>query len=74
MKTQSTYEGGDFNVNELTKDEFVSIIKRVTPKIEEASLNYLNRFLEFKTSNIMEVEFKEISKESIDFITQELQW
>jgi polyribonucleotide nucleotidyltransferase len=70
MRSQSTKERDNFSVNELKTDEFVSIIKKIVPKIDEASNRYLNEFLKFKSPNVMEVEFKDISKESIEFITK----
>ncbi|NPA27870.1 MAG: polyribonucleotide nucleotidyltransferase [Epsilonproteobacteria bacterium] len=69
MRVQSTKNEDEFRVNEIDNKELVSIIESVIPKIDEASKRYFEGFIPYKSKNIIEVSYKEIPKELIDFIS-----
>jgi len=61
----------EHKINELDKDELVTILKDVTAGINEASSKYLESFKPFKSKNILEVNYKDIDKGLVDFIEKD---
>ena len=56
------------NVNELDKDELVSILKDITKNIDKASNLYLQKFAPYKNSEEITIIKKEVDKKIVDFI------
>ncbi len=56
MKANASKEAGSFNVNELQKDELMSILKEASGYISSASENYLKQFVQYKREDLIELE------------------
>ncbi len=68
MRAISSKEDGEHLVNELNKDELINILKDVTVAINEASNNYLEKFKEYKSKDILTINYKEVKKDLEDYI------
>jgi polyribonucleotide nucleotidyltransferase len=68
MRAISSSKDGKHCVNELGKDELVDILKDTTKAIEGASSEYLNKFKEFKSSNTIEINYKEVDPKLNEYI------
>ncbi len=60
----------EHKVNELSKEELVTILKDVSPAIDNASKLYLENFKKFKSKNLLEISYKEIDENIIKFILE----
>ena len=60
----------EHKVNELSKEELVTILKDVSPAIDNASKLYLESFKKFKSKNLLEINYKEIDENIIKFILE----
>ncbi len=69
MRALSSKKDGKFFVNEMHEDELITILKEISPKINEASLLYAKNFTPFKAKDLFEVEYKQINPNILDFIT-----
>ncbi len=68
MRAVSSKDGDEHRVNELSKDELVEILKDVTVAIDKASSEYAKRFLEFKSKDILEINYKEADENLKSYI------
>jgi len=60
----------EYKVNELSKEELLTILKESSIAINEASNRYLESFKEFKSKDILEISYKEFDSKIIDFILE----
>ena len=60
----------EHKVNELSKEELVTILKDVSPAIDNASKLYLENFKKFKSKDVIEIKYKEIDENIIKFILE----
>jgi len=70
MRALSSFENGEHKVNELNKDDLVSILRDVEPKINEASSAYIDSFKPFKSLNSIEVSYTKSDLEIENFIVK----
>ncbi len=68
MRAISSSSSSEHQVNELEKDEFISILAKVTKDISEASTNYEKEFLPLKSTDIFKVTYNEINREVLTLI------
>ncbi len=68
MRSISSTKDGEHYVNELDTNELLDILTQATLPIENASNEYLAKFKPFKSKNILEINYKDINQEIIDFI------
>ena len=60
---------GEHKINEIKEDEFLSILEEAITKIDDASFNYLDNFVKFKSNNILNIEYKECDDNLVEFIS-----
>ena len=58
----------EHKVNELSKEELLSILKDSSEAINEASNRYLDSFKEFKSKEILEINYKDFDENITKFI------
>ena len=68
MRAISSKVDGKFSVNELKEQELVDIIQEASSYIDAASKLYASKFKEFKKDKVLEVEYKSVNSDIIDFI------
>jgi len=70
MRAVASNKDGEHKVNELSKDELVDILQDVTSAIDKASSEYAEKFIKYKSKEVLEVNYKEIDSKLESFIEE----
>ncbi len=71
MRAMSSRVDGEHKSNELAKEELLSVLKDATVAIDEASSKFTTSFKEFKSKDVIEVNYKEIDASLKEFILKD---
>ena len=71
MRAMSSRVDGEHKSNELAKEELLSVLKDATVAIDEASSKFTTSFKEFKSKDVIEVNYKEIDPSLKEFILKD---
>ena len=71
MRAMSSSVDGEHKSNELAKEELLSVLKDATVAIDEASSKFTTSFKEFKSKDVIEVNYKEIDASLKEFILKD---
>jgi len=70
MRAVSSDIDGEHRVNEVTNDELVDILKEVTIAIDKASSEYASKFMEFKSKEVLEINYKDVDESLKKYILE----
>ena len=71
MRAIASKIDGEHKSNELAKEELLSVLKDATDAIDEASSKFTTSFKEFKSKDVIEVNYKEIDASLKEFILKD---
>ena len=71
MRALSSKVNGEHKSNELAKEELLSVLKDATLAIDDASSKFTTSFKEFKSKDIIEVNYKEVDTSLKEFILKD---
>ena len=71
MRALSSRVDGEHKSNELAKEELLSVLKESTVAIDDASTKFVALFKDFKTKDIIEVNYKDIDANLKEFILKD---
>ena len=68
MRALSSNKDNKHQVNELNKDELVNILEDVTTFIDSASNEFATKFKDFKSKDILKINYKEVDEKLNQYI------
>ena len=71
MRAIASKIDGEHKSNELAKEELLTVLKDATDAIDEASSKFTTSFKEFKSKDVIEVNYKEIDASLKEFILKD---